>query len=282
MIRMHLLIYMLLVGFFVSTEATGQPPAPHDFTPNELGKLLVLEYHLIDYPEGRWTRTPENFRADLQMLYNNYFYPISVHDLATGKIAIPAGKTPFVLTFDDSSAGQFRYLENEDGLTIDPNCAVGILENFKKTHPDFPLTASFYVLPGIKSHLRLFAQPKYQKQKLEWLLANGYEIGSHGWCHEPLNKLDDSDVQKHLAMFVKEIRKFIPAYEVKSMALPLGARAKNKALESEGSFEGTTYKHEAVFLVGSAPALSPYDKALARLPYSAYKQGITAQDLWHS
>ena len=31
--------------------------------PNELGRVMILEYHKIDQPEERWTRTPENFRA---------------------------------------------------------------------------------------------------------------------------------------------------------------------------------------------------------------------------
>src|SRR5690606_19711494 len=133
-------------------------PALKDFIPNELGKVMVLEYHLIGEPEDRWRRTPENFRKDLQMLYDNDFYPVSVLDLANGNLNIPAGKTPFAITFDDSSAGQFRFIEKNGKQEIDPNCAVGIMEDFKKKHPDFPLTASFYVLPAIKPTLRLFAQ----------------------------------------------------------------------------------------------------------------------------
>ena len=38
------------------------PAAAQSLPPNELGRLMVLEYHKIDYPEERWTRTPENFR----------------------------------------------------------------------------------------------------------------------------------------------------------------------------------------------------------------------------
>ena len=227
---------------------------------NELGKVMVLEYHLIGSPEDRWRRTPENFRKDLQMLYDNNFYPVSVHDIATGSLNVPAGKTPFALTFDDSSAGQFRFLESNGKLTIDPQCALGIMEDFKKKHKDFPLTATFYVLPAIKPSLRLFAQPEYKKQKLEWLVQNGYEIGSHNWYHEQLSKLSDADVQKHLAMFVKEIRSFLPDYEVRSLALPLGMHAKNRQLEVSGEFEGIRYQHESVLLVGSATSVSPYSK----------------------
>jgi len=244
-----------------------------NFTPNELGKVMVLEYHLIGYPEDRWRRTPENFRKDLQMLYDNDFYPVSVLDIAHGNLNVPAGKTPFAITLDDSSAGQFRYIEKNGKLIIDPECALGIMEDFKKKHPDFPITATFYVLPAIKPTLRLFAQPEYKKQKLEWLVQNGYEIGSHNWYHSMLSKLSDAEVQKHLSMFVKEIREFLPDYEAKTMALPLGMHAKNRALEAKGEFEGTKYNHEAVMLVGSVSSVSPYSKDFNRLAIQRVQAG---------
>lgn len=256
-----------------SKVSSGRKPT--GYVVNEMGKVMVLEYHLIGYPEDTWRRTPENFRKDLQMLYDHNFYPVSVLDLASGKFNVPAGMTPFALTFDDSSAGQFRYIKNGESLQLDPNCAVGIMEEFKKKYTDFPLTASFYVLPAIKPNLRLFAQPEYQKQKLEWLIANGYEIGNHGWYHVALNKLDDAGVQKHLAMFVKEIRQFIPAYEVKSLALPLGMHAKNRKLEAKGEFEGIKYNHQAVLLVGSVTSVSPYSKEFNPLAIQRVQAGDT-------
>src|SRR5207244_11972287 len=30
---------------------------------NELGRLMILEYHKADYPEDRWTRTPEDRKS---------------------------------------------------------------------------------------------------------------------------------------------------------------------------------------------------------------------------
>lgn len=261
----------------VQSADTASAPArdfsKEDYTPNELGRVMVLEYHLIGYPEDRWRRTPENFRKDLQMLYDNDFYPVSVHAIASGELNVPAGKTPFAMTFDDSSAGQFRYIEKNGELIIDPNCALGIMEDFRKKHKDFPLTATFYVLPAIKPTLRLFAQPEYKKQKLEWLQNNGYEIGNHTWYHAQLSKLSDAEAQKHLAMFVKEIREFLPDYEVKSLALPLGMHAKNRALEASGEFEGIRYKHESVMLVGSATSVSPYSKKFNRLGIQRVQAG---------
>ena len=260
-------------GDSVKTVTTVAPLKNINYTPNELGKVMVLEYHLIGYPEDRWRRTPENFRKDLQMLYDNDFYPVSVLDIAYGNLNVPAGKTPFAITLDDSSAGQFRYIEKNGQLVIDPNCALGIMEDFKKKYNDFPLTATFYVLPAIKPTLRLFAQPEYKKQKLEWLVKNGYEVGSHNWYHSMLSKLSDAGVQEHLSMFVKEIREFLPDYEVKTMALPLGMHAKNRALEVSGEFEGTKYNHQAVMLVGSVSSVSPYSKDFNRFGIQRVQAG---------
>lgn len=226
--------------------------------PNELGRVMILEYHLIGYPENEWRRTPENFRNDLKLLYDNGYYPVPLEDYVHGTMRVPAGKTPFVLTFDDSSAGQFRFLNEGNHLNIDSESAVGIMERFKKDHPDFPLTATFYVLPEIPKGLRLFGQEEYIKEKLNWLVEHGYEIGNHSYWHQNLGKTDDLGVQKQLALAVKEIQSYVPGYPVRSLALPLGVHPKTRDLEHDGAYQGFRYHHDSVLLVGSGPALSPY------------------------
>lgn len=259
---MRLKVFLLLTAIVVTLNlglATGniQAGAQGSLPPNELGRIMILEYHLIGYPEGRWCRTPENFRKDLEMLYENDYYPIPLQDLISGNIKAPAGKTPFVITFDDSSAGQFRYLKNGDRLEIDPQSGVGIMEQFKKEHPDFPVTATFYVLPGTGKS-KLFAQGEYIQEKLNFLAQNGYEIGNHTYWHENLGKVDDTAVQKQLALAVKEIQKYLPGYQVKSFALPFGVHPQNRMLAREGEYQGFKYRHNSVMLVGSGPVPSPY------------------------
>ena len=51
--------------------------------------------------------------------------------------------SPVILTFDDALRGQFNY--TADGK-IDPDCAVGILDDFHAQHPDWPLKGTFFVL----------------------------------------------------------------------------------------------------------------------------------------
>src|SRR5881396_1048570 len=113
-VRLRLVLALILTAALrlVSFAAADQLP------PNELGRVMVLEYHKIDYPEERWTRTPENFRRDLETLYARGYRLQSLNGLIEGKITVPAGTTPIVLTFDDSSPGQFRYLVNNGKLEI--------------------------------------------------------------------------------------------------------------------------------------------------------------------
>lgn len=226
--------------------------------PNELGRIMILEYHLIGEPEAQWRRTPEHFRQDVEMLYANGYYPVPLEEMVSGNLKVPAGKSPFVITFDDSSQGQFRYFKQDGKLVIDPNCAIGIMEDFKKKHPDFPLTATFYVLPEIPKGLRLFGQEEFIKQKLQYLVAHGYEIGNHTYWHQNLGKTDDNGVQKQLALAVKEIQSYLPGYNVHTMALPMGVHPKNRVLEHDGEYQGIRYHNDSVMLVGSGPALSPY------------------------
>ena len=60
-----------------------------------------------------------------------------------------------VLTFDDSSRGQFNILPDE---TVDPDSAVGILLAFHQAHPaDWPLRATFFVLQDVDAQIEPLA-----------------------------------------------------------------------------------------------------------------------------
>ena len=140
--RVALVVVLLLAAALIlASFAVAQAP-----TANEMGRVMILEYHKIDYPEERWTRTPENFRRDLETLYARGYRLQSLNALLDGRITTPSGTTPVVLTFDDSSPGQFRYVERNGTLEIDPKCAVGVLERFIQEKPDFGRAATFFSL----------------------------------------------------------------------------------------------------------------------------------------
>ena len=226
------------------------------YVPNLQGKILVLEYHRIGETEERWQRTPENFRADLEYLLAKGYYPINLRDLAAGDLSmVPAGKRPIVLTFDDSTIGQFRLLP--DGA-VDPNSAVGILRAVHAAHPaDWPLRATFFVLPDAGSPERFsFGQPEWGNQKLQLLIDWGMEVGAHTMSHADLSKISADEVRRELAQSQAALARALPGYEVVSLSVPYGAYPDENSLFS-GSYQALTYTYRAVVKVSGGLNPSP-------------------------
>lgn len=230
--------------------------------PNELGQVMVLMYHHIGPEEGEWTRTPENFKSDLETLYKEGYRPIRLIDYVNNNINVEAGFTPIVITFDDGRQNNFNYIEKADGTKeMDPNCAVAIMDAFKKEHPDFGLTATFFVYGKVP-----FEQEAYISEKFNYLVKNGYDIGNHTLDHNDFKSPNSQNAEK-IQMYVGKNKNFIesmitefPDYQVNTMALPYGHRPKDKNLEKylyAGSYDGMTYENLAVLNVGWDPDKSP-------------------------
>jgi peptidoglycan/xylan/chitin deacetylase (PgdA/CDA1 family) len=244
------------------------PGAAPALAPNELGRVMILEYHRIDVPEERWTRTPENFRRDLQALHSRGYRLMSLNDLLDGRITVPAGTSPVILTFDDSSPGQFRYLERNGQLEIDPRSGVGILEQFVREHPDFGRAATFFVLPGASRPNRLFDQPEHEGRKLRWLVSQGYEIGNHTLWHANLGKYDEATVRAQVAEAQVWIQRHVPGYRTRTLALPHGVYPRNVDWVRHGTAKGTTYRIDGILMVAGGAAPSPFARSFdpVRLP----------------
>jgi peptidoglycan/xylan/chitin deacetylase (PgdA/CDA1 family) len=234
---------------------------------NELGRVPVLEYHRFGPVEERWTRTYDNFRKDLEWLYNNDYVLVNASDFAAGKLNVPAGKKPAILTFDDSTEGQFRYQYEADGAVkrdakgqpiLDPNCAIAIMDAFYAKHPDFGRASTFYILPNA------FEASRETSEKLKYLVATGREIGSHTFNHANLSKLQPGQIRENLAKAQAEVaRELGSSFEFQTLALPFGIYPKAEdgyQAVIKGSALGQDYHHRAVMLVGADPAPSPFDK----------------------
>ena len=242
--------------------------------PNEAGQIMVLMYHNIGPEEKTWVRTPENFRKDLEYLYEQGFRPIRLSDYVKGHITTEAGKTPIVLTFDDANLNNFNYLE--DG-SIDPDSAVGILVEFNQTHPDFPLHATFF-----SNGANPFRQSELIQKKIDFLLANGMDIGNHSKEHMNFKDATQADLEYQLGAQVQYLQKFVPSdYTINTLALPYGSRPKDKTLEvylQKGQYEDVSYEHIAILNVGWMPALSPFHNAFDPLSIPRVRASETDVD----
>ncbi len=241
-----------------TTVASGPmtPERARTIGANEMGQVLVLMYHLIDSKETEWTRTPENFRNDIALLKAEGFYPVNVRDLASGNIDIPAGKSPVVITFDDSSPGQYRILD--DG-SLDPDSAVGILQAATEDG-DWASRASFYCLLDVVPKERvLFGQPDRQQEKLRNLIDWGYEVGSHTVTHLNLKKAGKSEAVKQLAESQATLEDIIGGgYAVTSISIPFGEYPSDLSILSSGTYEDTDYRYTSALALDSVPSPSPF------------------------
>src|SRR5207244_13048865 len=154
-----------------------------------------------------------------------------------------------VLTFDDSSPGQFRYLEANGGVQIDPKSGLGILEAFIAEKPDFGRAATFYVLPGASKPNRLFNQPEHEGRKLQYLVSRGYEIGNHTLWHANLGKYDEAVVRVQIAEAQQWIQRYVPEYKIRTLALPHGVYPREVGSALRGSATGTPCGHKPILMV---------------------------------
>ena len=256
-----------------SPTATATPPpsptpnpippptvaATPELPPNELGQVMVLEYHHIGEKGGKWGRTPEEFRQDMEWLWAEGYYPLNLRDFAAGWIEVPRGKSPVVLTFDDSHQEQFNYL---DGGKIDPHSAVGILLEMHQRHPqDWPLRATFFVLlnEGGKAPIP-FGQPEYGDRKLAQLVEWGMEIGGHTLTHPNFKETSPEEIRRQLAVSENLIEQKVPGFEVSSLSPPYGVYPEDLTILKAGEYEGLSYDFDAAVKVGGSPSPSPFSK----------------------
>jgi hypothetical protein len=230
---------------------------------NELGRIPVLMFHLIG--TGKSHLTPEQFRFDIHLLRQHGFYPTTIREMVEGTMDIPAGRTPVVLTFDDSSPGQYRILA--DG-TLDPECAVGILQ----AEVDWGIWASratFFPLLEVNGSNILWGQPDLAQTKLRNLVEWGYEIGSHGLTHMDFSQATAEKVRKELAGSQAQLEELIGSgYEVFTLSPPYGEYPDDRSLLLSGEYQGRHYNYSAVVMAWGESSPSPFSSEfdVTRIP----------------
>lgn len=234
--------------------------------PNEAGAIMILMYHRVraTEPDNNLNRRPETFRKDLQTLYEKGYRPVTVSELVDNRMDVPAGKTPVVITFDDALPSQFRVVPGSDGTPkIDPDCAVGIMETFSKTHPDWKTKATFFVLPKEGRNGEPFGQPESVADKFAYLVNKGYEIANHTSTHSSLKRMKPDKIQWEIATAIKDIQAVNPKAEMSTLALPYGLGPAKEHLPYlvQGEDGGRRYTNKAVLTAAWRPVLSPITAA---------------------
>ncbi len=238
---------------------------------NELGNVPIMMYHgIIDTEDNQYTggnvdkdgynRTAKAFREDLEFYYQSGYRMIRLDDYIKGIIDVELGYSPIILTFDDGDKNNFNVLGKTDSgeLEIDPNCAVGILEEYKKKYPDFRVTATFFVMAGI------FNQSSYNEEIVNWLVDHGYDVGNHTTIHPDFTTITTTKTQEVVGKMYQKLDDLLGDKYVKIVALPYGSPYKktheNYQYILNGNYNGYEYSSEAALRVGWEPELSPFHK----------------------
>ena len=103
-------LYILISLFTLAIYSESQP--------NELGKFLIITYHVIGDKDTAYTRTIQGMKDDLALLKKGNYHPLKISDLENRNLNIPRGKRPVFITLDDSSQSQFDMDEKEISLPI--------------------------------------------------------------------------------------------------------------------------------------------------------------------
>lgn len=241
---------------------------------DELGFVPIMMYHGIhnlkdsdtEYTGGNvdyagYQRTSESFRNDLEFYYNEGYRMIRLNDYVNGIVDVELGKSPIILTFDDGLENNIKVigLDESGSIIIDPNSAVGILEEFKKKYPDFNVTATFFVNGS------LFNQKEYNEKIINWLIDNGYDIGNHTYSHPDFTKIDSNTSIKEVGSVYKMLDSIIPNKYVKIVAMPFGSpystNHDNFKYIMSGNYEGYEYETVSALRVGWESEKSPFSSS---------------------
>jgi hypothetical protein len=260
----------LLLVFVLAQALSAQAAPPR--APNELGRIPVLEYHLIGDRESRWSRHWERFARDLALLHARGYRPITVRQLARGEIDLPAGLSPVVITFDDASPGQFRFIERGGQLVVDPRSAVGIWDAFAAKHPEWKGGGTFCVLTAASEGHALFGDKGIQEQRSEWrhrkvryLVEQGHEICNHTLYHVNLARASAAFGTEQIARAQLAVDSAVAGYRMTSFALPLGEWPADRSILRSGRWTDprtgreVRYEINAVLMVAGGPSRSPRD-----------------------
>jgi peptidoglycan/xylan/chitin deacetylase (PgdA/CDA1 family) len=213
---------------------------------DELGRIPILMYHrVVAKPKSAYDRTPAEFTAELERLAAEDYVPVTTADLLAGKLDLPAGAHPVVLTFDDGDPSTFALTPGGEPA---PGTAIRILLDVAAAHPRFRPVASLYV------NERPFGG---DGRALRWLADHGFEIGNHTAKHTNLRRATEAAATAAITAGDDLIRQALPGYRVSTLALPYGAQPRREEL----ALRGEGYSYQGALLVGAGPAPSPCSPA---------------------
>ena len=211
----------------VSVPALDSCPPPQAQEEVPAG-FPILCYHHVSSEPGMYSVSPWRLESDLTRLAEEGFYLVTPEDLDNGMMQVPAGRRPVMVTFDDGWKDNMCYAA-DDPASLDPSCALAVMERVSERHPDLGRGAVFYLswdkVP--------FGDKSLVEHKMNRLLDMGYAIGNHTLYHASFASLArdrwDRTVNGALDRFHRSLG--LRSRYVSSLSYPGGALPKNVGAE---------------------------------------------------
>lgn len=212
--------------------------------------------------------TISEFNEMMRQMHERGYVLVSLHDIATvnddgtvtpGKIMLPEGKRPFVLSVDDVCYYEYmdgdgfasRIVIGEDGK---PTCemkqddgsvitgdfdVVPLLDKFIEEHPDFSYHGAkgILALTGYEGVLGYRTCPSYSdnptyaedveaaKAVAKNLRENGWEFASHSWGHRNMGTMAMENLKTDTMRWENEVETIIGDTDI--LIYPFGADIEN-------------------------------------------------------
>lgn len=110
---------------------------------NELGEVPVLAVHSVtDAPRTALDRTPAELHDEFAGLARQGYVPVTASEFVSGRMKVPAGRHPVVLTFDGASLTRAAF---DASGNPKPDSAAGIVRQVAKEVKGFRPVATFFV-----------------------------------------------------------------------------------------------------------------------------------------
>jgi peptidoglycan/xylan/chitin deacetylase (PgdA/CDA1 family) len=211
---------------------------------DELGEVPVLMIHRVfAKPSTTLDRTPAQLYAEFTRLARENYVPVTAAEFVTGRMNVPAGRHPVVLTFDDGSDSQFALDANGSPK---PDTAVAVIERVAREHPGFRPVATFFVNEDP------FAGG--DGPAMRWLAQHGFEVANHTAHHRDLAGMSKHEIAKEIGTDQQAIAGATGRPPV-TFAYPFGVPP-----HLEWVARGAGWRFRGMFLAAWKPADSPFEK----------------------
>jgi len=178
--------------------------------------LLYHRYIPIDKTnDSRMKMQLSDFRNQLEQLYAAGFVQVSLEDWLAGKLEVPQGKRPVIITFDDLFFADQVFIM-EDG-TPSERSGLGVMWQIYQEHPEFGFKPALFSNMGDKYYGNVirgdwfYVETGWQDslaRVIAWCIEHGALVYNHFYTHPSLPKLSPAQIEWEMRTNDEEIQKF--------------------------------------------------------------------------